>query len=181
MKYKTEDNRRTGLRAYDRNAPEKADQAIGLTLPESFSRAALYAWEYLDGAAFAFEYDGHLVITDESLELTEAGDGSPGNPIGCPRAIFDSWPEVEAWLEEIWTHVQIDLPEVAEELIREAARDYAWRALDEVFGFAPRLELIRVQEVKTDKNGEPEFVRFEVGGKVYAFDGRTIERKEQRQ
>lgn len=177
MKFKTEDNRRTGLRAYDRNSPETENQAIGLTLPESFSRAAKYAWEYFDGSAFAFEYKGRLVITDEALELTEAGDGTPGNPYGTPRAIFDNWTEVEAWLEEIWTRVQMDTPEIAEELIREAARDYAWQALADEFGFAPRLGEIRVQEVKTDKDGAPEFVQFGVGSKVYTFDGRKVEKK----
>lgn len=177
MKFKTEDNRRTWLQAEDRNDIEAGKEAVGLTLPESFSRAARYAWEYLDGCAFAFEYKGRLVITDESLDLSEAGDGTHGNPYGGPRAIFDNWTEVESWLEEIWTRVQMDTPEIAEELIREAARDYAWQALQNEFGFAPSLGAIRVQEVKTDRDGAPEFVQFGVENKVYTFDGQRVEKK----
>ena len=177
MKFKTEDNRMTWLDAEDRNDPAAAAGAIGLTLPASFSRAARYAWEYLDGAAFAFEYKGRLVITDESLDLTEAGDGSRENPIGGPRAIFDSWAEAEAWLEEIWARLQECEPEIAEELIREAARDYAQQGLADEFGFAPSLGSIRVQEVKIDRDGEPQFVQFGVGSKVYTFDGITVEKR----
>lgn len=177
MKFKTADNKFTWLQAEDRNDPEAGKEAVGLTLPESFSRAAKYAWEYLDGCAFAFEYKGRLVITDESLDLSEAGDGTTGNPYGGPRAIFDSWTEAENWLEEIWARVQMDNPEIAEELIGEAARDYAQQALADEFGFAPRLGEIRVQEVKTDKDGAPEFVQFGVGSTVFTFDGRKVEKK----
>lgn len=95
----------------DRNDPESAKTAIEYGLPQGFSQDAKEAWDYFDGAGFIFEYKGHLVITDESLELTEAGDGTPGNPYGFPRLIADSWEAIEAWLEG----VKEDLEEEEEE------------------------------------------------------------------
>ena len=54
--------------------------------------------DYLDDTAWIFEYDGKLVITDEGLYLTEFGDGRI-KAYGGPRAEFDSWEDMEEWLE----------------------------------------------------------------------------------
>ena len=40
-----------------------------------------------------------MIVTDESLELTSGGDGTPGNPIRCIRGAFDCWEDMERWLE----------------------------------------------------------------------------------
>lgn len=85
----------------DRNDPESAHTAIEYGLPEYFSEEAKEAWDYFEGTAFIYEYKGRLVITDEGLNLTEAGDGTHGNPYGGPRGTFDSWEEVEGWLEKV--------------------------------------------------------------------------------
>ena len=65
-------------------------------------------WDYFEGAAFLFSYKGHLVMTDESLYLTEHGDGSHEAPFGAPRGTFDSWDEVEAFLEEVYDELKED-------------------------------------------------------------------------
>lgn len=88
--------------------PESELTAIEYSLPESFSEKAKLVWEYLDGAGFIFEYKGRLVITDESLYLTEAGDGIH-EAIGCPRFEADSWEEIERWLELVWEDVKDDI------------------------------------------------------------------------
>ena len=41
------------------------------------------------------------VATDESLYLTEHGDGSHEAPFGAPRWTGDSLEEFERWLEEL--------------------------------------------------------------------------------
>ena len=38
-------------------------------------------------------------MTDESLDLTDGGDGTPENPSRCIRGSFDSWDALERWLE----------------------------------------------------------------------------------
>lgn len=86
----------------DRNDPKSAKRAIGLTLPEGFSKEAKACWDYFDGSAFLFGYKGRLVVTDEAMELTEAGDGSRENPYGGPRWTNDSWEELEQELEKIY-------------------------------------------------------------------------------
>ena len=45
-----------------------------------------------------FEHKGRLVMTDESGALEEQGDGTPGNPWGCPLWVGDSFAELEDWL-----------------------------------------------------------------------------------
>ena len=110
MKFLREDNKVIFCGEYpvDRNDPDAAEDAIELTLPESLSEKAKACWDYFEGAAFAFEYKGRLVLTDEALELTEAGNGSMGNPWGAPRGIFESWDEVETWLEEVYDELKED-------------------------------------------------------------------------
>ena len=80
----------TDLEPIDRNDPDSANSAIEYGLPTGFSGKAHACWEYFSGAAYLFEYKGQLVITDESLELTEYGDGSHEAPFGAPRGTFDT-------------------------------------------------------------------------------------------
>ena len=83
----------------DRNHPEKAFEAVEYELPTSFSDKAKLFWDYLDGTGFLYEYEGHLVVTDESLYLTDHGDGTRRAPYGGPRWTGENWEELERWLE----------------------------------------------------------------------------------
>lgn len=87
----------------DRNDREHEHEAS--FIPWEFSginsEAAWAAIDYLDDTAWLFRYKGRLVVTDETLELTEAGDGTPVNPIGFPRYTADSMREIEEWLEAV--------------------------------------------------------------------------------
>ena len=49
---------------------------------------------------FPFLYNDHIVLTDESLELTAFGDGSPEAPFGFPRYEDNDIRGVELWLED---------------------------------------------------------------------------------
>ena len=91
-----------GEHPVDKNDPEAAATAIYYSVPTEFSDKAKAAMEYLDDTAWIFEYKGKLVMTDESLYLTEHGDGSRENPHGFPRAEFDSWEAMEEWLELVY-------------------------------------------------------------------------------
>ncbi len=86
----------------DMNDTESAATAIYYSTPTAFSAKAKAAMEYFDDTAFIFEYKGQLVITDESLYLTCYGDGTMDAPMGFPREIFDSWEELEEWLELVY-------------------------------------------------------------------------------
>ena len=110
MKFLRADNSVTfcGETPVDRNDRESEKTAIELSLPEGFSDKAKACWEYFDGTAFAFEYKGRLVITDESLYLTEHGDGTREAPFGGPRLECDSWEEVEDWLELVYDELDED-------------------------------------------------------------------------
>ena len=72
--------------------------AVALDWPLNLSEKAQKTLGYLDGAAFLFHYLGRYVITDESLWLTEFGDGTMESPYGFPRADFDTWEEIDPWL-----------------------------------------------------------------------------------
>lgn len=108
MEFIRPDNRITyyGEDPIDRNDPKDARRALGLTLPEGFSKEAKACWEYFDGAAYLFGYKGVLVVTDEAMELTEAGDGSRENPYGGPRWTNNSWEELEQTLETIYEELK---------------------------------------------------------------------------
>ena len=67
-----------------------------------------YIRENFSGAAYLFEYKGRLVMTDESLYLTEHGDGSYEAPYGAPRGEFETWEEVEAFLEQVFDELLED-------------------------------------------------------------------------
>ena len=86
-------------RPTDRQDPEAARTAIEYGLPTGFSIKAKRFWKYLEGAAYIFSYCGRLVVTDESLELTDGGDGTRENPTRCIRGSFDDWDALECWLE----------------------------------------------------------------------------------
>jgi len=77
-------------------------------LPEGFSGKAKACWTYFSGAAYLFEYKGRLVMTDESLYLTEHGDGSHEAPYGAPRGEFETWEEVETFLEQVFDELLED-------------------------------------------------------------------------
>ncbi len=87
--------------AIDRNDPTAAVTAIELRFPDSFSNKAWRVIRYMEGAMFLYAYKGKFVATDESLELTEYGDGSPEKPFGAPRWTGGSLEELEHWLEQI--------------------------------------------------------------------------------
>lgn len=110
MKFLRTDNHITfcGKHPIDRNNPEQAATAIELTLPTGLSAKALKCWDSFDGTAFAYEYQGRLVVTDEALELTEYGDGSHEAPFGAPRWVCDSWEELEQILEETYGDLKED-------------------------------------------------------------------------
>ena len=110
MKFLRADNQITfcGERPIDRQNPEQAATAVELTLPTGLSEKAWKCWDYFDGTAFAYEYQGKLVVTDESLELTEFGDGSHEAPFGAPRWVCDSWEELEAALEATYDDLEED-------------------------------------------------------------------------
>ena len=87
--------------AMDRNDTEKAKTAIELEWPETFSRRAKMVLRYFGNTAFLYSYDNHMVVTDESRELTDFGDGSKEAPIGFPRFEGKTLEDVEAWLEAV--------------------------------------------------------------------------------
>ena len=100
----------------DKNDPEHEGSAIEYTLPEGFSEKAKKSWDYFDGyderwdlrAIHVFEYKGQLVVTDESLYLTEHGNGTYEAPAGGPHIVCDSWDELETWLEAVYD--DLDFP-----------------------------------------------------------------------
>ena len=110
MKFLREDNHITfcGEAPVDMNDRESEGTAIELTLPTGLSEKAKACWDYFDGTAFAYEYKGRLVVTDEGLYLTEHGDGSHEAPFGGPRWEVDSWEELELILEETYDDLEAD-------------------------------------------------------------------------
>ena len=92
---------RFGEYPVDKNDPENAITAIYYEVPTGFSAKAKAAMDYLDDTAFIFEYNGKLVVTDESLYLTEHGDGQ-NEAMGFPRDVFDSWEDLEEWLKLVY-------------------------------------------------------------------------------
>ena len=97
-----------GENPVDKRDPESAATAIELSLPAGFSEKAKACWKYFDGTAFLFEYKNQLVVTDESLELTEFGDGTLEAPLGFPRWVCDSWEELEKILELTYDDLKKD-------------------------------------------------------------------------
>ena len=82
----------------DRNDPQAAKTAIEIRFPGTFCDRAWKVIRYFDGAMFLYAYKGKFVVTDESLYLTDHGDGSREAPYGGPRWIGDSLDDLEQWL-----------------------------------------------------------------------------------
>lgn len=111
MKYLRDDNKILSVGSgIDKNDPAGAREAVELSLPAGFSKKAQACWDYFEGAAFLFEYKDRLVMTDESLYLTDHGDGY-NEPLGYPRGVFETWDEVETWLEEVYDEGIDDITE----------------------------------------------------------------------
>lgn len=87
--------------AIDRNDPLAAATAIELRFPRTFSEKAWRVIRYFEGGMYLYSYKGKFVATDESLELTECGDGSHENPYGAPRFVCDTLDDLETVLEGI--------------------------------------------------------------------------------
>ncbi len=85
--------------AIDRNDPLGAATAVELKFPRTFSKKAWRVIHYFEGAMYLYSYKGKFVATDESLELTEYGDGSHEAPYGAPRFVCDTLNELEVILE----------------------------------------------------------------------------------
>ena len=85
----------------DRNDPVGAANAVEIRVPETFSDRAKKVINYFDDTISLYIYKGKFVATDESLELTEYGDGSTVAPYGGPRWTGDSLEELEKWLEAV--------------------------------------------------------------------------------
>ncbi len=81
--------------------PEAAKTAVPMDTAAWFSDEAKSVLAYLDGSAFLYQYKGRLVLTDESLQLTET-DGSNGTPVGGPRWTGDSLRDLNKWLEDCY-------------------------------------------------------------------------------
>ena len=87
--------------ASDRNDPDSQDTAIELEFPKTFSKKAWRVIRYFEGSMYLYSYKGKFVATDESLELTEYGDGSHEAPYGAPRFVCDTLNELEVILEDL--------------------------------------------------------------------------------
>jgi hypothetical protein len=108
MKFLRNDNQITFCGDYpvDMNDRQSERTAVELTLPSGLSEKAQACWDYFDGTAFAYEYKGRLVVTDESLYLTAHGNGTHEAPIGSPRWEGDSWEGLEGWLEMVYDELE---------------------------------------------------------------------------
>lgn len=158
----------TGQTPVDNNDVGNESTAIEYKLPDNFSEKAKKYWEYLEGAAFIYEYEGRLVITDESLELTEYENGAP-------RWVFNSWEELEEMLEMCYDDYAEDIEEILEPVEKYAFENGVatfmnneWKvviALNKLTGFD-------LQEIYETIN--PDWVNwnnFEVGEELWYADG----------
>lgn len=55
------------------------------------------------------------------------------------------------------------------------ARHYVRDAFLDLCGFAPPLRAINVYELWCEDDGVPQFVRFDIAGHTYQYDGETLE------
>ena len=94
-----------GIHPVDMNDRMNEGTAVELDLPDNFSDKAKACWNYFEGAAFIFEYDGKLTVTDEGLNLTAHGDGIH-EAFGAPRWVCDSWEELEQILEKAYDELE---------------------------------------------------------------------------
>ncbi len=96
----------------DMNDPVSALNAELVEWPATFSKKAWECLRYFDvdsnySTIFLFRYKGKLIATDESLYLTNHGDGFK-YPLGGPRGEFDTMESVEEWLELVHDEVEYD-------------------------------------------------------------------------
>lgn len=96
----------------DRNDPVAAATAIELRFPNTFSDRAWKVIRYFEGTMFLYAYKGQFVVTDESLELTECGDGTSEAPYGGPRWFGNSLDDLEQWLLKIADEYDADADEI---------------------------------------------------------------------
>lgn len=82
----------------DRNDPKAAPTAIELQFPRTFCERAWDVINYFDDTMFLYAYKGHFVVIDESLYLTDHGDGSDEAPLGGPRWVGDTLEDLEKFL-----------------------------------------------------------------------------------
>lgn len=110
-----------GHKPIDWNDRGHEHEAIQLELPEYFCHKAKVCWKYFSSAAAIFAYKGKIVVTDESLELTDSVRLLPsGNKIyGCTRWICDSWSELEQILAERYDEFDDDERDEWENLYTE--------------------------------------------------------------
>ena len=94
-----------GIHPVDMNDRMSEGTAVELDLPDNFSDKAKACWDYFDGAAFIFEYQNRIVVTDEGMNLTAHGDGIH-EPFGAPRWVCDSWEELQQILEEVYDELE---------------------------------------------------------------------------
>ena len=95
---------------------------FALELPRNMRPMARAAFKALDGDGCLFEHKGRLVMTDESGDLEEQGDGNPGTPWCGPRWVGDSFAELEDWLVQC-----------AADWIAEGPNAPMFQALEEAF------------------------------------------------
>lgn len=158
----------TGQTPVDNNDVGNETTAIEYELPDNFSEKAKKYWEYLEGAAFIYEYEGRLVITDESLELTEYENGAP-------RWVFNSWEELEEMLEMCYDEYAEGIEEILEPVEKYAFDsgvttfiNNEWKvviALNKLTGFD-------LQEIYETINPDRiNWNNFEVGDELWYADG----------
>lgn len=97
------------IKPIDKHDEEAAKMALYLPFDKIsspvFSDKAKKVIRYFDGTAFLFIYKGQLVLTDESLYLTDAGDGTMESPIGFPRWTGSSVNELNEWFETVYSEL----------------------------------------------------------------------------
>lgn len=101
MKHRIEPYENQENLGVDRNDPDAAVTAIEIRFPETFCERAWKVIRCLDDTIFLYAYKGRFVVTDESLYLTDHGNGSPTAPFGGPRWAGDSLDALEQWLLRI--------------------------------------------------------------------------------
>lgn len=109
------------IQPIDHNDPEAAKTALQIFLPDSIDIRAKLALRYLDDTAFIFWYKGKLVVTDESLALTEYEGVIPGRTYGpenkpvriveFPRWEGSTLQELEAFLISVTEDLLADEPD----------------------------------------------------------------------
>ena len=172
----------------DRNNPENAKTAIELALPDGFSEVAKDCWSYFDGTAYLYEYAGRLVVTDESRELTCAGDGTPDSPLGGPRWVCDSWEELEhvlalTYKDLMFSHYEFKLLNKATQTVymtreygrsvKEAIRHHNfWEAPGEKIG--EKFEVIEVKNI--DMTDEYPYKAENLLRKVFAHKEKVLKK-----